>query len=114
MYSLATNAMIQSIGLPWTFRVLAILAFSVNGIATLLLRDRNKQVGAIHMPFDARLFKRPEYLLVVGWGIFSMFGYVVLLFSLGNYASSIGLTAKQGSNIVALLNLGQVRSPRVH
>ncbi|KAH8808397.1 MFS transporter-like protein [Xylogone sp. PMI_703] len=107
MYSLATNAMIQSIGLPWAFRVLAILAFTVNGIATILVRDRNKQVGAVHLPFDVRLFKRPEYLLVVGWGFFSMLGYVVLLFSLGNYASSIGLTAKQGSVVVAMLNLGQ-------
>ncbi|RFU30036.1 hypothetical protein B7463_g6340, partial [Scytalidium lignicola] len=107
MYSLATNAMIQSIGLAWAFRVLAILAFAVNGIATILVRDRNKQVGAIHLPFDVRLFKRPEYLLVLGWGFFSMLGYVVLLFSLGNYATSIGLSAKQGSTIVALLNLGQ-------
>ena len=34
-------------------------------------------------------------------------GYIVLLFSLPNFALSIGLTAKQGSIIGALLNLGQ-------
>lgn len=36
-----------------------------------------------------------------------MLGYVVLLFSIPNYALSIGLTARQGSIIGALLNLGQ-------
>jgi len=36
-----------------------------------------------------------------------MLGYIVLLFSLPNYARSIGLSAKQGSVIGALLNLGQ-------
>lgn len=106
-YSLATNAMIQNISLGWAFRVLAILAFSVNGICAILIRDRNKQVGAVHKAFDLSLFKKPQYLLFTAWGIFSMLGYVVLLFSIANYASSIGLTAGQASVVSALLNLGQ-------
>jgi len=36
-----------------------------------------------------------------------MLGYVVLLFSLPNYAASIGLTAQQGSVVGAMMNLGQ-------
>lgn len=36
-----------------------------------------------------------------------MLGYVVLLFSLPNYVVSVGLTARQGSIVGALLNLGQ-------
>jgi MFS family permease len=107
IYSLSSSAMIQSIGLPWAFRVLAILAFSVNGICALLIRDRNKAVGAIQMAFDLSLFRRYEYMLLLGWGFFSMLGYIVLLFSLPAYAASIGLTAQQGSVIGALLNLGQ-------
>ncbi|KAH6678425.1 MFS transporter-like protein [Halenospora varia] len=107
VYSLASNAMIQSIGLGWAFRVLAILSCAVNIICTILVRDRNKAVGAVHIAFDVKLFKRIEFLLLIGWGFFSMLGYVVLLFSLPNYARSIGLTAKQGSVIGAVLNLGQ-------
>ena len=107
VYSLATNAMIQSIGLPWAFRVLGIVAFSVNFICAIIIKDRNKAIGASQLAFDYRLFKRKEYLLLQGWGFFSMLGYVVLLFSLPNYALSIGLTAQQGSIIGALLNLGQ-------
>jgi MFS family permease len=38
-YSLATNAMIQSIGLGWAFRVLAILSCVVNIVCTILIRD---------------------------------------------------------------------------
>jgi cyanate permease len=99
--------MIQSIGLGWAFRVLAILAFAINTICMILIRDRNKAVGAVQLAFDARLFKRMEFLLFLGWGFFSMLGYIVLLFSLPNYARSIGLSAQQGSVIGALLNLGQ-------
>ncbi|TVY28165.1 putative transporter, partial [Lachnellula hyalina] len=107
MYSLATNAMIQSVGLAWAFRILAIISCLVNVVCTLLIRDRNKAVGSIQLAFDWRLFKRMEFLLMLGWGFFSMLGYIVLLFSLPNYARSIGLSAQQGSVIGALLNLGQ-------
>src|SRR5277367_383475 len=107
IYSLATGAMIQSVGLGWAFRILAIVTFAVNGICAILVRDRNIAIGSIHEAFALRLLKRPEFLLLLGWGFFSLIGYVVLLFSLPNYATSIGLTAQQGSVIGALLNLGQ-------
>ncbi|KAI9732478.1 MAG: hypothetical protein M1818_007516 [Claussenomyces sp. TS43310] len=107
MYSLATNAMIQSIGLGWAFRILAILSFSVNSICTILIRDRNEAVGARQVPLDRKLFQRVEYWLLLGWGTFSILGYIILLFSLPDYASSIGLNASQGSIVGAMLNLGQ-------
>jgi MFS family permease len=107
IYSLATNAMIQHIGLGWAFRILAIISCVVNVMCTILVRDRNKAVGAVQMAFDVRLFKRGEFVLVLMWGFFSMLGYVVLLFSMPNYAKSIGLNAQQGSVVGAMLNLGQ-------
>jgi MFS family permease len=107
IYSLGTNAMIQSISLGWAFRILAILAVAVNSICAILIRDRNKQVGSVQLAFDFKLFKRVEFLLLLGWGFFSMLGYIVLLFSLPSYARSVGLSAQKGSVIGALLNLGQ-------
>jgi len=107
VYSLASNAMIQSIGVGWAFRILAIVSCAANVICTILIRDRNKAVGSVQLAFDFRLFKRIEFLLLLGWGVFSMLGYVVLLFSLPNYARTIGLTAKQGSVVGAVMNLGQ-------
>lgn len=107
MYSLATNAIIQHIGLPWAFRILGILAFGVNTTCALVLKDRNKQVGTSQLAFDIALFRRPQFLLIEFWGFFSMLGYIVLLFSLPNYAESIGLSPSQASIVGAILNLGQ-------
>lgn len=107
MYSLATQAMIDRLGVGWAFRILGILACGVNLVCAMLVRDRNKQIGAIQMAFDYRQLKKPEFLLILGWGFFSMMGYITLLFSLPNYAVSIGLSARQGSIVGALLNLGQ-------
>jgi MFS family permease len=107
MYSLATGAMLQTIGLAWAFRVLGIVSCVVNTVCSLLLRDRNKAVGSSQLSFDAKLFKRPEYLLLCGYGWFSILGYVVLIFSLANYANAIGLSASQAAIVSALFNLGQ-------
>lgn len=107
MYSLATNAMIDRLGVGWALRILGIVACVVNFTCAMLIRDRNKAVGSIQLAFDHTLLKRPAFLLLLGWGFFSMCGYIVLLFSLPNYATSIGLSAQQGSIIGAVLNLGQ-------
>lgn len=106
-YSLGTGAMIPRLGLGWTFRILGILSFAVNVVACNLLRDRNKAIGSRYRAFHLPLLKRPEFILLQAWGMFSLLGYVVVLFSLPNFALSIGLSAHQGSIVGALLNLGQ-------
>ncbi len=107
MFSLATNAMIDSLGVEWAFRILGIVACAVNVVCALLIKDRNKAIGSSQLAFDYKLFKRGEFWLLLGWGFFSMMGYITLLFSLPNYATSIGLSSHQGSIVGAVLNLGQ-------
>ena len=108
IYNLATNGMIQRLGLEWTWRILALISCVVNLICTFLIRDRNKVILPSQHAFDFRLFQRPEFLLILGWGFFSELGYVVLWFSLPAYAASVGLSAQQGSVVGALLNLGTI------
>lgn len=103
-YSLATNAMISQLGLAWAFRILAILAFVVNGGCSFLARDRNKEVGAVHQAFHKELFKKLELYLFLAWGFFSILGYIIVVFSLASYASVVGYTATQGSILAAIFN----------
>lgn len=107
LYSLAAGAMLKTIGLAWAFRVLGIIVFVVNGICSALMRDRNKIIGSSQLAFDTNILKRLEYIFLGGWGWFSMLAYVVLIFSLANYANAIGLNASQAAVISALFNLGQ-------
>ena len=96
MYSLATNAMIDSLGVEWAFRILGILACSVNTVCALLIRDRNKAIGAVQLAFDYRLFKRPQFLMLLGWGFFSMMGYV----RISTISSSMPCVARQSHSTV--------------
>lgn len=107
IYSFAAGSLIKNHGVPWTFRTLGIIAFVVNTVCTLLVKDRNKIIGSSQLAFDISLFKRAEYLLLMAFGWFSMLGYVVLIFSLANYANEIGLGSSQAALISAFFNLGQ-------
>lgn len=103
-YSLATNAMITNIGLPWAFRIIAIVCFVVNTVASYLIRDRNHAVGSVHMAFNWKLFKRPSFLLFQAWMVLSILGYIILIFSIVDYCQTVGLTASQASLVGALFS----------
>ena len=106
-YNLAAGAGVESLGVQWTYRVLAFCTLAVNLICSILLRDRNTAVQPQKRGFDnLREFGHISVVLVILWGTFTELGYIVLLYSLPNYAQSIGLTAKQGSVVGAVLNLG--------
>lgn len=107
IYSLVTGFMLERIGHRWTFRALGIICLTMIAIAANLLRDRNKAVGSQHQAFQASKFRQPKFDFFVVWGVFSMLGYVVLIFTLADYAQASGLSAHQGSIASAMLNLGQ-------
>ncbi|PYI05526.1 MFS transporter [Aspergillus sclerotiicarbonarius CBS 121057] len=107
IYSLAIESMIENLGLPWTFRTLALVSLAANLVSAAFLRDRNKATASRHMSFNFPLLRKFEFILLLGWAIFSTFGFVTINFSLPNFAISIGLTAHQSSVVGALHNLGQ-------
>ncbi|KAH8897239.1 MFS general substrate transporter [Thozetella sp. PMI_491] len=110
VYSLVTNAAIQRLGVPWTYRILATAALTSNLVSSLLHREFRRE-GAQPTPrekFGIQLaeFRRIEVLLIVFWGLATELGYITLLYSLPSFASAIGLTPTEGSIANALLNLG--------
>lgn len=107
VYSLAARAMISNIGLPWAFRVLAIVSFVVNMIGAFLIREPNSHPGVKPVAFDWHLLRRLDFLLVTGWAALSIMMFIITVFSISDYARSVGLTANRAALATALINLGQ-------
>lgn len=106
IFSSATTPMIQHISLAWSLRITGIISFIVLFVATILIKDRNAIIRPRIHPFDTNLLGKYQVLLMVGFSAFSVFGYIVLLYSLSAFALTIGLTQHQGGIIVTILNLG--------
>ncbi|RFU24205.1 hypothetical protein B7463_g12134, partial [Scytalidium lignicola] len=105
-YNLLAGYLIDAIGLKQTYKVLAACSISVNLVCSFLLKDWNATTRVHERTFDYRAYGQIEVVLLIVWGVLTELGYITLLYSLPNYATSIGLTARQGSVVGAFLNLG--------
>jgi MFS family permease len=106
IFSFAVRAIMSNYSLAWALRTCGLVSGFMNILATCAIRSRNHIVQPRLHPFDVRLFRRYEVILALAWGFVSMFGYVILLFSLSDFARSIGLGSGQAAAVTALLNLG--------
>lgn len=105
--SLATNPMIDQISLPWSLRIIGLVALIGNGISTLLIKDRNHLVKPPQLGFATHLLRRYDCLLLLSWAFVNLLGYMTVLYSLSSYAVQVvGLSQHQAGILTAVLNLG--------
>ena len=106
IFSFMTQAIIRNINLAWAFRITCFVSCTMLFVAAILTRSRNEIIKPSQRGFDTKLIRRLDVLLVLSWGFVVMLGYVVLLYSLPDFATSIGLSSNQGATINAMMNLG--------
>ena len=106
IYSVSTTHMIEKLGLGWALRITGITSAVCLVLATLLIRDRNKIVRPTIHPFDTEILRRYQVWMVLGWSVFSLLGYMVLLYTLGDFGRTIGLNERQSGIVITMVNLG--------
>lgn len=106
MFCFAIRAAISNISLTWSLRITGLISGFMNVLATTTLRSRNHVIQPKQRPFDTVLLRRYDVRLVLLWSFVSMLGYISLLFSMSDFARSIGLDDSQAATVTALLNLG--------
>jgi len=104
--SFATEGMLKHLGLAWALRITAIIVFVINALATVLIRSRNHEVRPSQRMFDFRLLASYHVKLLLLWSFTIMFGYITLMFSLPDYALTIGRSSTDSATVAAILNLG--------
>ncbi|KAH7310760.1 major facilitator superfamily domain-containing protein [Stachybotrys elegans] len=102
----STQAMLDALGHEWALRITAVVVFVVNLAATLLIRSRNKEIQPNRRLFAIHLLASYQVRLLLCWSILLMFGYIVLMFSLSDYALVIGRDGQDSATVAAVLNLG--------
>ncbi|KAF2148633.1 MFS general substrate transporter [Myriangium duriaei CBS 260.36] len=96
---LAAQALIDQVGLKWTFRIFGGLIMATGVPCSFLLKDRTR-TGAISR-FEWSLLRNTPFLLLALSGAIGVFALFVPPFFLPLFASSIGLSASTGAGLVA-------------
>ena len=105
-FAWGSEAMIKHISIAWSLRITGVIAFVAILAAIVVIRDRNHVIQPPQLAFDTKLLRRFDVLLLLAWAFMSMLGYVVLLFSLSDFALSIGFSRGQATDLIGFLNLG--------
>ncbi|OBT58141.1 hypothetical protein VE04_01113 [Pseudogymnoascus sp. 24MN13] len=106
IFSFVTQPLIDRFSLAWSLRAIAVISGSMLLVAALLLRTRNAAIQPKQHGFAIRLLARYDVVLLLGWSFASLVGYIVLLFSLSDYAQSIGIPPSRAASITGLVNVG--------
>lgn len=113
----AVHAMIDSTGShKWAMRMLGIMCLVLNSIAAALVKVRKPKVEPpkrtslelLKDVYDFKIYRLIPLQYCTGWATLTNIGYVILLFSLSNYALSIGLSSQQATNTLAVFNGAQI------
>ena len=100
--AIAVQALIDKVGLPWTFRILGFVTLATGIPAASLIRERVPPTDA---PFvNLSLFKSMPFCCLFLAGAIGTFALFVPPFFLPLFAHSIGLSASTGAGIVAAFN----------
>jgi MFS family permease len=91
IFSFMIRASISNLSLAWSLRITGLVSGFMNLPATIAIRSRDHKVQPKQHPFDTTLLRRYKVLLVLAWSFVSMLGYITLLFSMSDFARSIGL-----------------------
>lgn len=57
----------------------------INTSCIIRINDRNQTVESNQRAFDMGRYKRYEYILLLGFGVFTMLGYFITIISLANF-----------------------------
>lgn len=122
VFSLALNQIIIKTGdQRWALRAVGFVTFATSLVGCTFLRVRLPKTvprrirwswsfvtANAKVIFDVRVFDNYPLVLVGLWFGVAVLGYAIVLYSISSYATLVGLSHTQSSNILAILNAGQV------
>ncbi|RLV90765.1 putative transporter MCH2 [Spathaspora sp. JA1] len=105
VFNLGMQKVVDAKSVFWALRVQSIIAFVLAWVGIILARDKQKVKIQFSM-FDKGVFKSAAFYLLGLFVITCMFGYVIVLYTLAQFTTSLGYTEQQGSIVSAMVQVG--------
>ncbi|GAA5798976.1 hypothetical protein HPULCUR_004385 [Helicostylum pulchrum] len=99
------SSLVEKYGLPWTYRIVGLMAFGIGMLASCLIRTRLPP-GHVHQPKKSpirlSLLKDSNFVIMLFGVVISLTGYLIPLFYMPKYCAAHGISSIQSSNIVGV------------
>ncbi|KAI8073222.1 major facilitator superfamily domain-containing protein [Gongronella butleri] len=104
------NALNGSVGPAWAYRVLGFIILGLCVLANLLVRERVKvqrQARKLNEVFSLSILKDVTFVLWMVGSMIKLAGFFLPFWFIPSYAYYIGLSADQGTVLIAVMSAGQ-------
>ncbi|KAK6462403.1 monocarboxylate transporter [Scheffersomyces coipomensis] len=105
-FNLGMQHVVDTKSVFWALRIQSIIGFILVWIAIALLRSRNKHAIVQFRVYDKEVLSTAGFWIFAFFVITCMFGYVIVLYTLAQFTTSLGYSEYQGSISAAMLQLG--------
>lgn len=105
VYNLGMQKVLEARSVFWALRVQSILCFGLTWISICLIRTRLDSKFSI---YDPETLRSAGFWIFCAYLVFCMLGYVVVLYDMANFTTSLGYSAYQGSISLAMVQVGSV------
>lgn len=110
IFNLGMQRLIEVKSVKIALIVQCVICTSLSVLALLLTRTREKEIEShsktVFRVFDQEVLRSAGYWLVALYISLTMSGYVVLLYSMSSFTSSLGYSEKQGSIVSCMISVG--------
>lgn len=105
VFNLGMQRVVQNRSVFWALRAQSIMCFGIILIATALTRTRMTTKMTVAF-YDMDCLRSGAFYLMVLFVVTCMFGYVVALYTMANFTTSLGYSGYQGSISAAMILTG--------
>ncbi|VEU23617.1 DEKNAAC104774 [Brettanomyces naardenensis] len=108
VYNIGMEPILTKHGWHWALRTQAIICLVLNLVAILLSKSRDDKVKPVYKVYDREVFLNFGSLIMTIWVMLSLLGYVVLMYSLGDFTRAMGYGTKEASVVSTMVSVGIV------
>nr|QFR37117.1 MFS transporter [Cyberlindnera americana] len=108
LFNLALQSIVDKHGLKWALIVEAIICSTCTVTGLILVRSRADQIKINMSLWDWSMLKHSCFWLFSCYVIFTVLGYVVLMYNLADFTISLGYSSHDGSVVSCMIAVGIV------
>lgn len=108
VYNIGLEPLLRRRTFRWSLRAQAIICIGLNLISLCLIKSRNDKIKPVFKVYDKLVWRNFGCICLVVWIMFTLFGYVVLMYNLGDFTRSLGYSSQEASVVSTMVAVGIV------
>lgn len=106
VYNIGLEKLLTNRSFRWSLRAQVIMCTGLNLISLFLIKSRNASIKPVFTIYDKLVWRNFGCFCLMIWIMFTLFGYVVLMYNLGDFTRSLGYGSEEASVVSTMVAVG--------